>query len=50
MLHFLWGKVVLVLVAIIAALQLVHFILLNKLESKNVINPEKGDPNFEVFI
>jgi hypothetical protein len=33
--HFLWGKLVLVLVAVVAVLQVVHLILLSRLEAKH---------------
>lgn len=33
--HFLWGKLVLVLVAIVAILQVIHLVLLSRLEARH---------------
>lgn len=39
--HFLWGKLVLVLVAVVAVLQVVHLILLSRLEAKHHHNEDQ---------
>lgn len=33
--HFLWGKLVLVLVAVVAVLQVIHLVLLSRLEARH---------------
>ncbi|PNF18583.1 hypothetical protein B7P43_G06247 [Cryptotermes secundus] len=41
--HFLWGKLVLVLVAVVAVLQVVHLILLSRLEAKHHHHEDQDD-------
>ncbi|XP_067012074.2 beta-1,4-glucuronyltransferase 1 isoform X2 [Anabrus simplex] len=41
--HFLWGKVVLVLVAVVAVLQVVHLILLSRLEARHHHHDDQSD-------
>jgi hypothetical protein len=41
--HFLWGKLVLVLVAVVAVLQVIHLILLSRLEAKHHHHEDQDD-------